>query len=422
MVEVSSELHLAPGAHDLEIVGSGTILKASDSFKGRAIFVAEDARKIRFRDFSIDGNRVKFDQPMEMAPPENAFRIFYSHNGILLDHVQGVEIFQVQFTAIPGFAVIASRCSGVRIKTVSVEDSGTKKPNGRNNTTGGIVLEEGTSDFEVRDSLFRRIRGNGLWTHSLFTSARLYGGLFASNRFEQMGRDALQVGAATNVRVEDNVGNHIGYPPELVDFETYGTPVALDTAGNVDHSIYARNKFEEVDGKCIDLDGFHDGSIIENQCANRGTPISYPFGHFGIVMNNTDPNMRSQNIEIRGNIIDGAKFGGLFLMGSGHRVTGNKFLHLDTAECNESGKQFNCLYKPDEPELLESGIYLSKGIVRTEAVRGNIIRDNEISGHKMKSRCIVAGPGVKLSENTIGPNQCEDFTTEPIHPLGRGRK
>ena len=106
------------------------------------------------------------------------------------------------------------------------------------------------------------------------------------------------------MRVEDNVGDHIGYPPEAVDVENQGTPVALDTAGNVDHSTYARNKFEEVNGKCFDLDGFHDGSIVENQCTNRRSPTFYPFGHFGIVMNDTDPNMRSENVEIRGNIID----------------------------------------------------------------------------------------------------------------------
>jgi hypothetical protein len=58
--------------------------------------------------------------------------------------------------------------------------------------------------------------------------------------------------------------------------------------------------------------------------------------------------------------------------------------------------------------MLESGIYLSRGVVRMEEVRGNVIRDNRISGYKMKSRCIAAGPGVKLSENSIGSNACED--------------
>jgi hypothetical protein len=417
VIEVSSELRLAPGAHDLEIAGAGTLFKAAKEFKGRAIFVAENARAIRFRDFSIDGNRAEFDQPMEMAPPENAFRIFYSNNGILLDRVDGVTISEVQFAAIPSFAVIASRCSAIRIKNVLVEDSGTRNAKRRNNTTGGIVIEEGSLDFEVRESRFRRIRGNGLWTHSLYTSLRLNDGVFAANRFESIGRDAIEVGAATRVRVEGNTGDHIGYPPEAVDVENQGTPVAIDTAGNVDHSTYARNTFEEIDGKCIDLDGFHDGSIVENKCTNRGTPASYPFGHFGIVMNNTDPNMQSQNVEIRGNIIDGTKFGGLFLMGSGHRVTDNSFLHLNKAECNENAKRFGCIYKADEPKMLESGIYLSKGMVRMQEVQGNVIRGNTISGHKMKSRCIAAGPGVNLSQNSVGENTCQDFTTEPKYPL-----
>ncbi|HTB13252.1 MAG TPA: right-handed parallel beta-helix repeat-containing protein [Bryobacteraceae bacterium] len=417
VIEVSSELRLAPGAHDLEIVGAGTVFKAARDFRGRAILVAENARTIRFRGFSIDGNRAAFDQPMEMAPSENAFRIFYSHNGILLDRVEGAEILEVQFAAIPSFAVIASRCSKIRIKSVLVEDSGTRNAKGRNNTTGGIVIEEGSSNFEVRESRFRRIRGNGLWTHSLYTSPRLHDGVFAGNRFEQIGRDAIEVGAASNVRVEENSGDHIGYPPEAVDVENMGTPVAIDTAGNVDQSVYARNKFEEIDGKCIDLDGFHDGSVVENRCVNRGSPASYPYGHFGIVMNNTDPNMHSENIEIRGNVIDGTKFGGLFLMGSGHRVTGNSFLHLNKAECNENAKQFGCIYKADEPEMLESGIYLSKGVVRMEEVRGNVIRENTISGHKMKTRCIAAGPGVSLKENSMGANACEDFTMDPKYPF-----
>ncbi len=416
VIEVSSELRLAPGAHDLEIAGRGTLLKTANDFKGRAIFVAEKARAIKFHDFSIDGNRAMFDQPMESAPSENAFRIFYSHNGIVLDQVEGVEISEVQFAAIPSFAIIASRSSKIRIQHVLVEDSGTHNAKGRNNTTGGVVIEEGSSDFEVRESRFRRIRGNALWTHSLYTSPRLHDGLFVANRFESIGRDALEVGAASNVRVEDNVGDHIGYPPEAVDVENQGTPVALDTAGNVDHSTYARNKFEDVDGKCIDLDGFHDGSIIENQCINRRSPLLYPFGHFGIVMNNTDPNMRSENVEIRGNIIDGTKFGGLFLMGRGHRVVDNSFLHLNKAECNET-KQFVCIYKADEPEMLETGIYLSRGVVRMEDVTGNVIRGNTITGHKMKSRCIAVGPGVKLNQNSVEKNQCEDFTLEPKHPF-----
>ncbi len=131
-------------------------------------------------------------------------------------------------------------------------------------------------------------------------------------------------------------------------------------------------------------------------------------------MNNTDPNMRSQNIEIRGNIIDGTKFGGLFIIGTGHRVIGNSFVHLNSAECNEHQKEFGCIYKADEPMMLASGIYLGQGAEHPDAARENEIRDNTISGHKMKSRCIEAAPGVKLRDNSIGKNVCEDYDRHQI--------
>jgi hypothetical protein len=60
-------------------------------------------------------------------------------------------------------------------------------------------------------------------------------------------------------------------------------------------------------------------------------------------------------------------------------------------------------------------------VVRLEDVRANVIRGNTISGYKMKSRCITLGPGVAARENSIGANTCEDYTTDPAHPLGRGR-
>jgi hypothetical protein len=74
-VEISSELTLAPGAHDLEIVGDETRLKAANNFKGRAILVIENVARIHLHYLEIDGNRQKLAMPFEMAPPENAFRV-----------------------------------------------------------------------------------------------------------------------------------------------------------------------------------------------------------------------------------------------------------------------------------------------------------------------------------------------------------
>ena len=95
-------------------------------------------------------------------------------------------------------------------------------------------------------------------------------------------------------------------------------------------------------------------------------------------------------------------------MGSGHRIVGNQFLNLDKAGCNESGPRIPCIYKQDEPEMLETGIYLGRGVARLEETRANVIRENRITGHKMSTRCIHAGPGVSQAANTIERNECAD--------------
>ncbi len=412
--EISSELVVPAGAHDLDLFGPNTILKRAPDFSGRALLVVEQGTNITLRDFTIDGSRPVEPEgpvPFETAPPENAFRVWYKDNGILADQVDGLEIIRLDLHDVVHFPILVSRSQRIRIHEVTVTNSGNLNAMGRNNLSGGILIEEGSSDFEVRNSTFHGITGNALWTHSLFTSPRNSGGVFSQNTFETIGRDALQVGHATNVRVEFNTGDRIGYPIEVVDIEHDGTPVAIDTAGDVDHSEYASNTFREVNGKCIDLDGFHDGVVRGNSCVNPGRARDYPSGHFGIVMNNTYPGTHANNVEIRGNTIDGTKFGGLFLMGSGNTIVENRFLHVNLAGCNETAAEFGCIYKPDEPEMLESGIYLGRGVARLEATRDNVIRGNEIRGHKMGSRCIAAGPGVSLAANTLANNICADADT-----------
>ena len=124
---------------------------------------------------------------------------------------------------------------------------------------------------------FAEILGNALWTHSNFRAPRQQDGVFAGNKFDTIGRDALQLGHATRVRIEQNTGVNIGYPFDAVDVENQGTPIAIDTAGNVDHSEYTGNTFEEINGQCIDLDGFHDGAVRGNRCTNRKTAADYPY-------------------------------------------------------------------------------------------------------------------------------------------------
>ncbi len=405
---ISEPIRIPAGAVEMEIRGTGdSRIVAAKDFKGPALIVVEKAKKILFADFVIDGNREELAKPLEMAPPENAFRVWYPDNGILADEVEGLRIEHVEFNNVVNFPVLVSRSSAVRIRDVRVANSGSLNAKGRNNLSGGILLEEGTADFEVRNSTFTNIRGNGLWTHSLWTSPQLLDGAFIANKFEMIGRDAIQVGHAKRVKVEDNSGREIGYPFEVVDVENAGTPVAIDTAGDVLGSEYNRNRFDEVNGKCIDLDGFHDGIVQDNSCVNRFPAADYPHGHFGIVMNNTNPNAHSSNIEVSGNLIDGAKYGGLFMMGSNNHVTNNRFVNLNLAGCNESSP--NCVYKADEPHMLQSGIYLGRGVARLEEAKGNVIRNNTITGHKMKLRCVSMGPGIAPAANTVESNTCQDY-------------
>ena len=100
------------------------------------------------------------------------------------------------------------------------------------------------------------------------------------------------------------------------------------------------NRFEEIDGKCIDLDGFHDGEVRGNACVNRGAAASYRFGNFGIVMNNSNPDMQSRNIRVVDNMIEGPLLGGIFVIGTGHRIARNRLLDLNTAHCDA------CFYLP----------------------------------------------------------------------------
>jgi hypothetical protein len=394
-VEISSELTLAPGAHDLEIVGNETRLKAADNFKGRAILVLENVERIHLHYLEIDGNRQKLAKALEMAPPENVFRVWYPDNGLLVNSVSGLQIERLHLSDIVNFPILVSQSSKVRVWGSTVENSGSRNARGRNNLSGGILFEEGSSNFEVTASMFRGILGNALWTHSLFRAPRQQDGSFTSNSFDTIGRDAIQVGHATRVRVQGNTGVNIGFPVDAVDIENQGIPIGIDTAGNVDRSEYIGNTFDEIDGQCIDLDGFHDGSVRDNRCTNRKTAADYPFGSFAMAMNNTHPDTHSSNIEISGNVIEGSKFGGLFLMGHGNRVLDNLFISLNLA-------------RGDEPEILTSGVYLGRGVARLEETTGNVIRGNRIMGYKMKARCIVFGPGVSRTANTVENNTCSD--------------
>ena len=404
-IELDSGIALPDGAHDLVISGNSTTLRASGAFRGRAVLSCSHCRRITIRNLSIDGNLAQLENPLPLPPSGQTFADFFTNNGLLFTDSDGITVENVTLRNIAGFAVLASRVHQVTIRHADVTDSGSHTAKGHNNTTGGILIEEGSSDFEISHCTLRAIRGNGIWTHSRAT--RNANGVIADNTLVEIGRDAIQVGHATNVRVTGNHGSKIGFPASEIDVEALATPVGIDTAGNVDRSVYEGNHFEEINGKCIDLDGFHDGAVRTNACVNHGRAEEYSWGHFGIVMNNSNPDMESRNIVIEGNEISGTKFGGIFVIGTGHTVRGNRLSRINLAHCPEDIARFGCAW-PAQPGVLESGIYLGSRAQRPAPARGNVVERNIVKGWRMRAHCIGFAPGVSAAGNTIRDNECSD--------------
>ena len=336
----------------------GSVLVIDAGFTGRAAIIVDGVSDLTLEGFAIQGNRTDLKSDWYLPLKEAAFADFYPDNGIVVRHSDQVVVHDVRFSRIRTFPLIVNAATNVTVDAVKIEDCGTLNRAGRNNTTGGILLEEGVSHFEVRGSSINRITGNAIWTHSYSRSPRAADGLIRDNRITMVGRDAIQVGHATNIRVQNNTGAGLGFPAEYVDVESHGVAVALDTAGNVDQSVYADNHFTDVNGQCIDLDGFHEGRVIGNSCTNKKPLDEYPALHYGIVFGNNDPASDSSGIVFTNNLVRGFAYGAIFLVGSRNRIENNVFFDINLAHCGTAPVSARCNYALDQPDLLRSGIYI----------------------------------------------------------------
>lgn len=405
MMELRAPITVAGGT---EIRGApgGSMLHMAAGFQGQAAIIVQ-GDEVWLHGFSIDGNRGALESVQGLPPYNKPFVSFTPNNGIVANGVSGLAVGDVHFSQMAGFAILVARSQRIDIRRVRVDDSGSRSAGGRNNATGGILFEEGSADFHVTASDFRNILGNGLWTHSLYTSPRNELGVFARNRFQTIGRDAIQIGHANDIRVTDNIGVGIGFPLDVPDTEGGAIPVAIDTAGNVENAVYLGNRFSEINGKCMDLDGLHDSEIRGNVCVNNEPPAAYPLGNYAIVMNDTNPDMRTRNIRIVGNRIERPVFGGVFVIGEKNRIVGNLLLDLNTAHCNQNIAHYQCNYAPADPHILETGVYFGRGAERPAPARGNLVENNVITGWGMKERCVGSAPDIPADWNTVRGNRCE---------------
>ena len=407
---LKAPIEVAKGRKSATIRGDphGSVLIMDVGFKGRAAIVAEGVSDLTISGFEIRGNRKELKSDWYLPPGDTPFADYYNDNGIVVRASSHVIISDVRFTSIRAFPVLIHASSDIALGHLKIEDCGTLTRAGRNNTTGGILLEEGASRFSIENSTIRNVTGTAIWTHSYGRSPRQSDGIIRNNEISRIGRDAIQIGHATRIRVEDNRGAELGFPIEYVDVEHQGFAVAIDTAGNVDHALYTNNNFTDVNGECIDLDGFHDGAVTRNSCVNLKPAESYPASHYGMAFANHNPAMSSVGVTIADNLLQGFAFGALFLAGSSNVVERNRFLDLNRAHCGATPVNPRCNYALEQPELLRSGIYLAGNGGRPTLTRSNVIRSNVITGFNIEKHCIAAGPGVHLSENVISGNSCRD--------------
>jgi ubiquinone/menaquinone biosynthesis C-methylase UbiE len=210
-IMLAREILLPADAHDLEIHGSGTTIKAAEGFRGRALIVLQGGRNIRIHDLVLDGNRDAVGRMLTLPPAGTMYSRVLPGNGIVAESVTGLEIYAVKAGHIATFAVLVNSGHNVKLHDIEVSDSGGFNPQRRNNGTGGLALEEGTSDFEIRHCRFGGLRGTGI------TLRAVERGHVIDNEFAVVAHDGIRVSESKTVTIENNSIRQVGFPAEEVD-------------------------------------------------------------------------------------------------------------------------------------------------------------------------------------------------------------
>ncbi len=309
--------------------------------------------------------------------------------------------------------------------------------------TGGIHYQNDGRDLDfarhalvgltIEDSEFRRISGHAIWGHGYGFHTLNEEITVRRNRFIDVGMDGVLIANALRAVVEENQFHRIGYvasapgaaprPAWYPGFRPDGADnipaVGIDTSGLVKDSVYRKNEMLNVNGHCIDLDGFTRGDVLDNTMRVSGREDSWHFvndrvaefgghqkGNFtkGINLSNTAGAEATEQVRIEGNTL---------LNLGGFAIALN-----DSQRCTVANNHIRHYGQIYGPVILSNSLREPRD---RHVSRENVIRDNYIHFY-LEAWCVTeaddlgGGSLPVLGPNFVHDNVCDANTHGEFAP------
>lgn len=376
--QIKTPILFPAGAKNIRLVGDGVatvIRRGADMPDGKGMFEITGAQNITFKSLLVDGNVLtsvgvqygtfrtnNLDDPMYPTLVKNT--TFWVKGG---SHLRWQDAHIVHTG---GYALLldatTSNIDGIKILDCTLSNN---RPHlfgdvpsdlTYGSWTGGIHLQGNGTSFAVNNTLvrgctFRRITGHGVWSHAYALNKAHSNLRIIGNYFEDIGLDGIQYGVVTGGVADSNVMRRIGYvtfddngqsQPKWIAGNSYA--VGLDTAGRVRGVNYKNNVFISINGGCIDLDGFGQGTVSGNTCIiPRATDPEYAEDQIGTaawgvggvnwvygaqISNNANDLIVGDSVNISGNTFVNCGGGAVRLYASRNCfVVGNRIDHTDSS-------------------------------------------------------------------------------------------
>ena len=400
---VNSSITLSSAITGVTFNGDGAntiILRGAALAAGVGLFDIS-GHNIGFKNLLVDGgvttsvgmmySAITGGDPMLPALTQNTS--FWVHGGS-----RGISFSNVTVQHTGGYAILLDATTA-SINDVRILDSTfqNNRPHLFGNTsgdlnygswTGGIHYQGDGNNYAVgsllvRHCTFLRNTGHCVWGH-LYALNYLHRNIQVSgNNFEDCGLDGVLTGGVSGGLVDGNRFRRMGYictsdtSVSVPKFLAWRYSCAVDTAGLVRGVNYTNNTFMSVNGGCMDLDGYCQGTVSGNTC---------------IVPAVGEPEYTEDSIAISGAGGAGANWvygiqpsnsNNAALPGSNITVVGNTFVNIGGGAIKMFGAR-NCLVQGNNVNHPANANYppISIGNIGTgpyQQATGNVITANQIA-------------------------------------------